>query len=299
VPTLIGQLGIQESIMGPWLAQQSLMANVLRLFNELTALAWPGGRPFLWMGLLLLGMLRIAFWLDRSEATPALELRYPLTLAHTLTVVGLLFPMLAGAYLSARGPGLTPSYVTMAVLPSLCLLLARGIRSLRYPWIMVVVLSGLAFLWLRIDLGMYGSPVSVLREVARYVDRNAEEGDVIVIAPDYIAPTLNFYFHGSQAQTVFPGLPYRVETMDWVGWAERRHRAAEAIPETLDYIAEKRAPTGKVWLVAPIEAYPGDPFFEEIRALKAALDTRYRLVDSHTDWRTAVETADVFVYAPR
>jgi hypothetical protein len=159
-------------------------------------------------------------------------------------------------------------------------------------------LAGVSFLWLRADMGIYRGPISSLREVARYVEQNAGHSDIILIAPDYLAPTFNYYYQGDQTQIAFPWLFRRVENMDWLNWAGRRSQAAEAVTYTLGYIAEA-GPEGRVWLIAPLLAYPGDPFFDQIRALKAELDQRYRLVETIERFRGPVETADILIYENR
>ncbi len=294
-PTLLVQLRIQESVMGPWLPQQSLVSNLLRLFNELTALAWPRNLPYLWMLLLALGTVALTFRLE-PDRTPVIEARYPIAPGHNLVVLGLFVPMLLGSLLVSRSRGLTPSYVTMAVYPALCLLLARALAALRRPALILAALAGLSFLWLRTDLSFYRGPISAMREVAQRVQAEAGPGDVIVVAPDYLAPSFSYYFEGDQAQMAFPWLFRRVELMDWVGWADRRERAAEAVPATLEAIADEMGAGGRVWLVAPLEAYPGDPFFEQMRALKAALDARYQVERVIEDYRGVVETADIVIY---
>ena len=299
LPTFWRQLQIQESVMGPWLRQQSTVANVLRFFNELTALAWPRGLPFLWMGLLALGTFVYAFRLEDSGRTPVFEVGYPLALGRNLVVIGLFVPMGLGAVISARSQGLAPSYVTMAVFPALCLLLALGIASLRRPLLVGVLLAGLSLLWLRTDLGFYRGPISVMREVAGRVARDAVAEDVVIVAPDYLAPAFSYYFRGPAAQAAFPGLHRRVEAMDWVHWSERRRRAGQAVPEMLAFVEAELGPAGRVWLVAPIEGYPNDPFFDRIRELEGELDRRFMAESQLTDWRGVVETADVFVYRRR
>lgn len=299
LPILWRQMRIQDAVMGPWLPQQSRVANLLRLFNELTALNWPRGWPFLWMLLLALGVFTFRLYWQRrgsERAVPALEISYSLAAAHNLTVAALFVPVLLGTFVLASAHGLTPSYVMMAVMPALCLVCALGIHALR-PW----PLAALAILllgaqWLRIDVGIYSGPISSLREVAQHVAREAGPKDIVVVAPDYLAPTFSYYFHGSQAQIAFPWLFRRVEGMDWVGWADRRARAAAAVPATLDYIASIKAPAARIWLIAPLNAYPGDPFFDQIRALKAVLDDRYRRLETIEAYRGPVETADIVIY---
>jgi len=293
LPILWGQLQVQESAVGPWLPQQSIIATVLRLFNELTALAWPRGYPYLWVILLALGAFAIR--LQRAENVLSLDIAYPITPARNLVVAGLALPMILGPLL-ARSQGLLPSYAAMVVFPVLCLLLALGVIALHHWLFVLAVLTGISFLWLRADSRLYQGPISVLREIAQHVGKNAGEQDVIIVAPDYLAPTFSYYFRGPQPQAAFPWLPQRVEMVDWAGWAERRRRAAEAIPAMLDYIARARGPSGKIWLIAPLEAYPKDTFFDQIRALKTALDAKYRLLEVILDYRGPVETADILVY---
>jgi 4-amino-4-deoxy-L-arabinose transferase-like glycosyltransferase len=297
LPTFAGQLRIQESVMGPWLAQQSTLANVLRLFNELTALAWPRGLPILWIGLIALGAFVYRLGLGDEEEDPALSVSYPFQLGHMMATLGLLLPMLLGSIVGARSEGLVPSYVTMAVYPALCLVLARGIVSLRHRALVLGGLALLSILWLRADAGFYGGPISAMREVAQSVEAQATAGDVIVVAPDYLAPTFSYYYEGPAAQAAFPWLHRRVEAMDWIGWAERRSDAEAAVPAMLAHIENELAPTGIVWLVAPLNAYPNDPFFEQMRALEDALARRYALVQRDESHRGVVETADISQYA--
>jgi len=299
LPILWRQMRIQDAVMGPWLPQQSRIANLLRLFNELTALNWPRGWPFLWMLFLALGVFAFRFYWQRrgsKRAIPTMEISYPLAAAHNLTVAALFLPVLLGTFVLASAHGLTPSYVMMAVMPALCLVCALGIRALR-PWpLAALVILLLGFHWLRLDLAIYRGPISSLREVAQHVSREAGPSDIVVVAPDYLAPTFSYYFQGPQAQIAFPWLFRRVEGMDWVGWADRRARAAAAVPATLDYIAGIKTPGARIWLIAPLNAYPGDPFFDQIRALKAALDARYPCLATIEAYRGPVETADIVLY---
>ena len=53
---------------------------------------------------------------------------------------------------------------------------------------------------------------------------------------------------------------------------------------------------GRIWLLAPIEAYPGRYEFDQIRALKEQLDARYSLLYSDLSYRYAVENVDIYAY---
>jgi len=53
---------------------------------------------------------------------------------------------------------------------------------------------------------------------------------------------------------------------------------------------------GRIWLIAPLGAYPDDPHFSQIRELKAALDTLYGSPQVIDTFPPAVEYAAVYIY---
>jgi len=70
--------------------------------------------------------------------------------------------------------------------------------------------------------------------------------------------------------------------------------------QTLDFVAWSGSPDGRVWLIAPLDMYPNDPHFGQIRVVKNELDARYDLVQHEGRFRKmAVEGADIFVYQKR
>jgi hypothetical protein len=194
--------------------------------------------------------------------------------------------------------GAVPSYVISAALPALYLLLGRGMARLRPKWLIVPVAT-LALLCSLAGIGRAKyAYTSTLREVAAAVQRQAGPADVIVIAPEYLSPTFNAYFHGEQRQIAFPWVMRRQERIDCVGWNDRWKRAAAAVPATLDVIAERLGDTGRVWLVADIESFPADTlYYGQIRRLKTELDSRYAPVATVDRFRGAPEWAAVYVYA--
>jgi len=142
----------------------------------------------------------------------------------------------------------------------------------------------------------YVRRTSNLREVASYVSIHIGREDVILIAPDYLASSFNYYHDGSQEQVAFPSAFGRVEEITWVGWADHWKNAAQSIDPTLKYLARELPEGARLWFVAPLGGYPNDPYFSQIRALKSRLDDIYgspRLVDS---FPSAVESAEVYIY---
>jgi len=295
LPTLLEQFRIPGIVMGPWVtSQNSPVGHFLRIFNELTSMTWPGDRPWPYLILLLIGTL--SFGVARRRITVG----YEFSPAVDLSVLALLFPMVVGILATTRTHGLIPSYVAMAIFPPLCFLLARALSGLR-PAYALMALAILALLfWYKPIGSIYAKPTSVMREIAQYVEGAAGQGDVILIAPDYLATPFNFYFEGDQAQVAFPQPPGRVEEIIWQGWRAQWEDAQSAVYPTLDFVAWSGSPDGRVWLIAPLDMYPNDPHFGQIRVVKNELDARYDLVQHEGRFRKmAVEGADIFVYQKR
>ena len=294
LPTLLEQFRIPGIVMGPWVrSENSPIGHFWRIFNELTSMTWPGDRPLPYVILLAIGAL--SFTVSRKRMAVA----YEFSPATDLAVLALLFPMAVGILATSRTQGLIPSYVAMAVFPPLCFLLARAISGLRPAYgLMALAVIALLF-WYPALQNLYAKPVSAMREIARYVQDSAGPDDVVIIAPDYLATPFNFYFSGEQAQVAFPQPPGRVEEIIWQGWRARWERADEAVSPTLEFVSAG-APDSRIWLIAPLDMYPNDPYFGQIRVLKAALDEQYDLVEHEGRFRkVATEGADVFVYRRR
>lgn len=290
VPAVLQQLRSQGAVMGPWLPQQSRLGNALRLFNELTGLAWPGGRPWLWMAVCALSVFTIRF--RRTFVAFCMRFRTSLNLA-LCCFVG---PILLAALATPQTIGLIPSYVTLVAFPGMCYVVARGVNAVRSRVLSLLLLLGLCVVWVQTVSVTYVRRTSNLREVASYVSMYIGREDVIVIAPDYLASSFNYYYDGSQEQVAFPSAFGRVEEITWVGWADHWKNVAQSIDRTLEYLASELQEGARLWFIAPLGGYPNDPYFSQIRALKGRFDDIYgspRLVDS---FPAAVESAEVYIY---
>ncbi len=295
LPTLWEQFRIPGIIMGPWLkSENSPVGHFFRIFNELTSMTWPGAQP--WPYLILLAIAALSFRVGWKKVSVGYEFAPNLD----LTIATLLVPILLGILITSKTHGLIPSYVAVAIFPPLCFLLAKALSGLR-PAYGLMALSIIALLfWYQPLRGIYAKPVSAMREVAQYVQERAESEDAIVIAPDYLATPFNFYFRGEQPQVAFPQPPGRVEEIVWQGWRARWEDAQAAVSPTLDFVEQHRASGGRVWFVAPLDMYPDDPYFGQIRVVKRELDVRCRLVEHEDRYRSmAVEGADIFLYECR
>jgi uncharacterized membrane protein len=290
VPALIQQLRSQGAVMGPWLARQSRLVNMLRLFNELTGLAWPGGRPWLWMAVCLLGVLTI------KVRRPLVASYYRLQPALNLVLLCFVGPIVFAALITPPAIGMIPSYVTLVAFPAMCYLIARGVQSVRPRALSLLLLVGLAIVWVQTVSVTYVRRTSNLREIASYVSSRIDDEDVIVVAPDYLASSLNYYFDGPQAQVAFPSTFGRVEDITWVGWADSWNNADQAIEPTLQHLEGTLQGQGRIWLIAALDAYPDDPYFSQIRELKAALDRAYGAPQAIDTFSPAVEYAAIYAY---
>lgn len=277
-------------ISGSWLAQNSRIGNLFRLTNEMTGLAFFGGRYYLWLLLFFLG----AFTWDWSR--DAVSFRLDLKPATTLMLACIGVPFLLMVTLPGSGLGIIPAYTTMAMYPVVCLLLARGVVGLRFRPLMLIAGAIMALLWWRGLTPMFAQPVSSLREIAHHVERYSHPNDAIVIAPDYLATTFNYYFPGEQPQVAFPNEPgRRVEDIIWTDY-DRRWEEATITP-TLQFVERTIRQSGRAWLIAPLDAYPNNPRFDAIRAIAAALDEHYVLCSDNRSFHGPVEQADVLLFA--
>jgi len=280
-------------VAATWAKVGSRLANLFRLMNELTSLYLPDGRPFIWIILAGLGLFTVR--VSRREVAVAL----PLEPAALLVACAFALPPVVGLIVTPKSIGIIPNYVTIVIFPPLCLALARGVLVLRRWWATGLALLLVAALWWTPVRTAVTAVTSNLREVAAFVERQAGPGDVIIIAPDYLATPFNFYYHGPQAQVAFPSPPGRVEEIVWANYGDRWERAAAQIEPTLEFVQQSLGPDGRVWLVGPVESYPNNPLFVQIRALRSSLEERYRLQRAVTDFRGPVEMADVYIYEKR
>ena len=286
-------LGAQRSalvVAATWTETGSRIGNLFRLLNELTSLALPHGRSFVWVGLVLLGLVSVR--ISRKEVA----LHFPLEPATLLLACTFAVPLVLGLLITPKSVGIIPSYVTIVVYPALCVILGRGVLGLRRWWAVAAAVAVVLGLWVAPLRTVETVVTSNLREVAAHVQARAAPGDVIIVAPDYLATTFNYYYRGPQAQVAFPMPPGRTEEIVWADYGQRWQRAGEQIEPTLAFVEAALGPGGRLWLVGPVESYPKNPLFEQIRALKSRLDARYRLVEAVTRFRGPVETADVYVY---
>ncbi|MBM4429244.1 MAG: hypothetical protein FJ026_02705 [Chloroflexi bacterium] len=290
VPMVLQQLRSQGAVMGPWLPRQSRLGNALRLFNELTGLAWPGGRPWLWMAVCALGILTI-----RWRRT-LLAFYWRFSTALNLIVSCFVGPIMVAVLATPRTIGMIPSYATMVAFPAMCFLIARGVLAVRPRALSVVLLLGLCMVWIQTVSVTYVRRTSNLREIASFLSARVGSEDMIIIAPDYLASTFNYYYQGAQKQVAFPSTFGRVEDITWVGWTENWQNAAQFVESTLGYVGQELPEDARLWFVAPLGGYPDDPHFSQIRVLKGRLDARYgspQVVDS---FPAAVESAEVYIY---
>jgi len=291
LPNVLRQAGSIATL--PWVVSTSRWATLLAVGNDFLGLPQLGGRSVLvWGPLLLLGLVSLSLRLD------VIRLEFYPTRPLLLVIAGSLGYVALGVLVTQRTYGLIPTYLATGALPGLFLLVARGLTHLRQRWLLAGTTSLLAALWLISILTTPAAPVSSIREVASYVQGHIQPDDLIVIAPEYLGTPFNYYFRGPQPQVAFPGLYGRgaIEVQEELHRYDRWLHAADQIQPTLDFVARSLGPAGQVWLIASLDQYPQDPYFSQVRVLKARLDQSYRRVETVSRFRGPVESADIFIY---
>jgi mannosyltransferase len=290
LPAVLQQLRSQGAVMGPWLTRESRLGSALRLFKELTGLSWPGNRPWLWMALVVLGTFTI-----RCRRS-ILAFCVPLNTSLHLVLFCFFGPIMLAAFATPPSIGVIPSYVTLVAFPAMCYLVARGVNAVRPPIVSLVLLLALSVLWVQGASVTYVRRTSNLREIASYISEHVANEDMIVIAPDYLASSFNYYFDGPQMQVAFPSTFGRVEHITWVGWVDSWKNAAQGVEPTLQYLSRHLQGDASIWLIVPLEGYPRDPYFSQVRVLKSRLDEIYGYPQVVDSFEAAVESAGVYIY---
>jgi uncharacterized membrane protein len=161
-----------------------------------------------------------------------------------------------GVPLVAFGAALALNAKTLLLLPRClaigapCALLAiaHGVGSLPVrPFARLTVVLGLAVGCLYVSLLLLTPAKSNAREVAAAVAANARRSDLIVIAPEQLASSFNYYFKGSNPQINFP-VEARQEATRFDNWVERCGDP-RALARTKERIVRAHGEGRGVWLV--------------------------------------------------
>lgn len=182
----------------------------------------------------------------RPSVTAAAELgdRIVPLVRDELAVVGA--ALLLGTVAGFVASGAYASRYAAVVVPVVLLVAAVGLTRLRGGWLLwglsigVVVLSvvGLGYNVL--------APRTQVDELAELIDAGAGPGDVVVVCPDQLGPSLERALRGSELTLV----PYPAagdpRFVDWRDYAERNRRAD---PVAFADGALERAGSGAVWVV--------------------------------------------------
>jgi 4-amino-4-deoxy-L-arabinose transferase-like glycosyltransferase len=285
LPPLIQQLGYDTG----WMAtQDSPLVLLVQTLQSWTS-AW-SATP-LYAALFLLGLASLVtvdswrpFRLRLNQNTGAV----------LLLAFACLGPILIALGLSQLKPIYKPDRYTIIAFPAFSLLLAVGLATLRWRWLVIGGLVVVAVLALRKDWYYLTEQYkSTMRDTAAYVSAGIGPQDVIVFAPDPLGQSFNYYFSGPQFQIGYPNwnAPRAWHIGTWV----QTWFAPDIQARTLDEVAAHLSDGACVWLVytpGPV-AVPGVESAAD--DLRAALAARYSLRDTQT-FPEIFEYADVDVY---
>jgi len=195
-------------------------------------------------------------------------------------------PLLIAWTSAALGSGAYVARYTAVVVPFLVLLLAAGLVALE-PQRQVA--AGAALVAAGLVLGGLGT--GELRtqagEVARAVEQTGRPGDLVVVCPDQLGPSVARELAPEFTLLAYPTLG-PVERVDWVGYAARQDAVVpEALAARLDELAGDAqvfvdfAPAYRTFgqdcqrLVTALGGLRGEPAIELQRRL--AVDEEHRL----------------------
>ena len=168
--------------------------------------------------------------------------------------------------LTAFGAAVLLSTRSMLVLPWCIAMLAPGVLLAAVAWVMAVWdrsrdagttgQSALVAAVVVMIVGGYGAGIRHLmvtdrsnaREVAAAIAKQAAPSDLIIIAPQWLAPSFNSYFTGSNQQIDYPSLR-REQTVSFSGLTSRM-ASPEVFAHTQRLIGETRRAKRRVWLIS-------------------------------------------------
>lgn len=170
--------------------------------------------------------------------------------------------------LSGRSQMLWPRTLLLMA-PCLQLLVCEGIaRALPKGWRIGPAFTGVALsgFYLAIGLGLLGLPKSDARELAAAVSQNLQPDDLVVVCPEWMAPSFNHYFPAAPRQIDYPA-DTREEITQFNDVAARIADPA-ALARTKAALQAQRRAGKRVWLVVQEDSIlPGLPPGDAIPAL--------------------------------
>ena len=154
-----------------------------------------------------------------------------------------------GAVMASRTDVRVPQAISSLV-PFAALLLGHGLVVLARDWHPALAATGAG-----VALGLLGASAtrhatwvkSNAAELAAAVTAQARPDDVVVIAPEWIASSFNYYFTAPNRQIVFPNLR-RIEMPEWNSPFGRIADPA-ALAAVRDTILAIHARGGRIWLI--------------------------------------------------
>ena len=221
-------------------------AGLLQGLNQVTdyAIGSPQRRLALVLALGLIGAILLRPRAARDASGGPSGMRAFALIAPVFLLVGVL-----GAAMASRTNVLVPQAISSLV-PFAALLLGHGLVVLARDWHPALAATGAG-----VALGLLGSSAtrhatwvkSNAADLAAAVTARARPDDVVVIAPEWIASSFNYYFTAPNRQIVFPSLR-RIEMPEWNSPFGRISDPA-ALAAARDTISAIHARGGRIWLI--------------------------------------------------
>ena len=196
--------------------------------------------------LLLLLLFAVACWGTRGRNRGA---NTEDALALVICVGVPLVSVAAAGALSGR-TWLTPEYCLLIPAPLALLAVSRGLEVLaarRSAFLLLSATATLAIIYLLTWSVLANVGKSNSREFALALERNVRPADVLLVHPAFVAPSLNYYFHGANAQIDFPFLR-RYDAIPYDNVAEKV-AAASIMQSAVSTLQDARKKERRVWFI--------------------------------------------------
>jgi 4-amino-4-deoxy-L-arabinose transferase-like glycosyltransferase len=174
----------------------------------------------------------------------------PAEMLALLLCAGVPFMSVTAAGALSGRTWLTPEYCLLIPAPLALLALSRGLERLADSQSAVRFLLAtitIASIYLLTWSGLANVGKSNAREFASALARKVQPSDLLLVHPGFIAPSLNYYFHGGNQQIDFPFLQ-RQTAIQYDRMAERVADTA-TLGMTLDSLRRARSLQRRVWFI--------------------------------------------------
>ncbi|MGN6391439.1 MAG: glycosyltransferase family 39 protein [Gemmatimonadales bacterium] len=203
------------------------------------------GLPAALSGVLIAGLIGVAAWGGRTAGRDR-----PTGTLALLLCAGVPFVAVTAAGALSGFTWLTPEYCLLIPVPVALIAVARGLDVLaerRSAAGLLGATVAITVIYLLTWSALAGVGKSNVRTFAAELDRRVGRGDLLLVHPGFVAPSLNYYFVGDNSQIDYPFLS-RQRAIPYDHMPERVANLA-TVRATLDSLRAARQQSRRVWFI--------------------------------------------------